>query len=519
MAKSQIPNDEELQLLADAEGGEFDAPPDHSPAQTSGDGWNPDLNPTQKKAFDDPAKSILMYGERGSGKTIAAGHKVIRHVYENDGALGLVIMPSIFSGKEGIWHDLETLILPAWRQGIGLDYEESRQDPDTKDRIRWVGNVYNGWSKLILKSIPHANYVAARMKGPAYSFIVADELTECEGDEYYTTAAQGLTRRRGMVGPQQYVGCCNPKGPSHWVYKTFFEDTIDKVTGLRDPNVSIYHVPLSENIHRIGPEYKEQLLRVIKDPIQRRRLIDGEWIDQPSGEAIFRDYFSTELHVKGNAIAGTGLNPVAGFPIICGYDPGPVNFSVHFMQLVWIKSLARYVWIVFDELNLVGKPTAYAHVVPQVLRKMDFWNSRVGTQFAFEHISDEAAFTHKRTNGSYDATEIKNLSRGRIRLKSCPKGKESVPARVKCLMDLLTTESIFISALCTKTIDMFNNLTSQKTKDGEYDEFSGFRPQRSAYLHPFDSITYPLFYKQMHGALSIPVVNKIETRCYQAGSN
>ena len=70
--------------------------------------WTPDLNPTQQKIFDTPSRFVLGYGEKGSGKTIAFGHKVIRHAYENDNALVLIVAPSIRTGSEGIWHDLES---------------------------------------------------------------------------------------------------------------------------------------------------------------------------------------------------------------------------------------------------------------------------------------------------------------------------------------------------------------------------------------------------------------------------
>ena len=82
----------------------------------------PDLNPTQLKIFNDPAENILGHGEKGSGKSIGFGHKAIRHAYENAGALVLIITPMIRTGNEGIWHDLETFMLPEWREGMGLEY-------------------------------------------------------------------------------------------------------------------------------------------------------------------------------------------------------------------------------------------------------------------------------------------------------------------------------------------------------------------------------------------------------------
>ena len=148
--------------------------------------WHPDLNPTQQKIFDDSSRFVLGYGEKGSGKTIAFGHKLIRHAYENDNALVMILSPSIRTGAEGIWHDLETLIIPSWKEGIGLETSHAKLDPNTKDRHRWIGNRHGGWSKLLLISIPYAAAVETRIKGPAPSHIYVDELTQCDGKEYFT---------------------------------------------------------------------------------------------------------------------------------------------------------------------------------------------------------------------------------------------------------------------------------------------------------------------------------------------
>ena len=108
--------------------------------------WYPDLNPTQEKIFNDPSKYVLGYGEKGSGKTIGFAHKLTRHAYEENNALVLILAPSIRTGAEGIWHDLDTLVLPQWEEGIGLEYTSSKLDPNTKDRHRWIRNRFGGWS-------------------------------------------------------------------------------------------------------------------------------------------------------------------------------------------------------------------------------------------------------------------------------------------------------------------------------------------------------------------------------------
>jgi len=453
--------------------------------------WHPDLNETQQKIFDDSSRFVLGYGEKGSGKTIAFGHKVIRHAYENDNALVMILSPSIRTGSEGIWHDLETLVIPSWVEGIGLESSSAKLDPNTKDRHRWIGNRQGGWSKLLLISIPYAAAVETRIKGPAPSMIYVDELTQCDGKEYFTYPAAQLGRRRGIEGPQQYCASCNPEGPSHWVYRTFFEDCYEE-DGTKDKDFSVYHVPVTENIKRLPDGYVENLHRILRtDPVEKRRLIDGEWVDRPTGESLFKDYFVLENHVKGDPIKGTGLLPMKGFPITIGYDLGQVYSSISFMQM--IPTQDKTLWIIFDEMDYLGVRHLYKRLAQEVIRRMDYWNKKVGYDFRFEHISDESAINqwHPGGEGSYDSWDFERFSDGRIKMIGCPKGKGSVEARIRLLQTKLFNDEVYVSGLCRFTIDMLLNLESDKKTPS--------KPRRSKYIHKFDAVTYPMLKLELNG--------------------
>lgn len=485
---------------------EIDKPPNYSPSNIN-DGWKPDLNATQQLIFDDPARFLLAHGEKGSGKSIGVGHKDIRHAYENNNALVLLISPSIRTGNEGIWHDLTSLILPQWKEGFGLEHSDSKLDPNTKDRHIWIGNRFGGWSKILLMSIPHASMVNARIKGPAPSYVHVEELTDCEGREYFTGPNAQIGRRRGIEGPQQYVATCNAKGPSNFVYKIFFEESIIKATGERDPRYSVYHVPIVENIHRLPPGYVENLYEIYKsDPIQLRRLLHGEWIDMPSGNAIFKDYWNVQLHFKGDATRGMYLHPVKNYPIDVGWDPGPTNFALSFQQTL-PTSEGKLLSIIFDEINHVGKPTPYRIVVAEVLRRMAFWNEVEDFEFQYEHSADEASFNQVRGDGRFDFVTLQDLSRDetgypRILLRACPKGADSVPAAVRMIQAMLQDGELVVSAKCPKTKDAFEHLESELVPEGKYDPQAGFRPKRSPHLHQFDSVRYALLRRRLKGTVN-----------------
>ena len=518
----------------------WDAPPPGEPPRhvRGNEGWAPALNPTQQKIFDSVAKYVLAYGEKGSGKSYGCLHALVRHCYENKNAFALIIALTVFTGKEGALYQLENSILPAWRdgnrypewingvkhpksgelmdEGIGLQYTNAQQDPVTKDTVIWIGNRHGGWSKVIMRSIPYAAAVEPRTKGPEPSLVYVEELANASGPEYFTLVAAQLGRRSGIEGPQQYYASCNPEGPSNWVYKTWWVDCVNEENGRRDPDFEVHHVPITENIDRLPPGYVQRLYQLFKDPIERRRLIDGEWVDRPSGDSIFKNYFAVDLHQVGNALKGIGWIPIKGFPIIIGYDPGPVNFSIHLMQFIPTKQ--RSIWIIFDELNFVGTYTPTFKVVPKLLKRMDYWNETVKTTFQFVHIADEAAFNQQRSDGSFDSAEIEKLGKGRIKLRSCPKGRESVPQRVQMTISMLLEEMLYISATCTKTLDMIRMLASKKAQPDKYEPNVGLIPVRSIYIHPFDSMTYPIFYFQLQPGKFPTPSDLVTPQVYTAGS-
>jgi hypothetical protein len=464
-----------------------------------------------------------------SGKSIGSLFALVRHCYEEEAALALLVAVQIRTGAEGSLHDL-LWVLDIWRngnwkdreqtersdEGIGLEYTEPRMDAQTKDRCIYIGNRHGGWSKVILVSIPYPEVVAARMKNLSPSFVMMEEVTEMKGKEYFTHITAQLGRRRKIKGPQQYYANCNPEGPSHWVYQVFWIDCADEKTGERSPKYAVYHVPAIENRTNLPPDYFEDLADRIKDPIERRRLLDGEWVDRPSGDAIFKNYWRQEIHVRGDVKNSEGLVPHKGLPIIISYDPGPVNYSVHFLQMVPCKD--KVLWLVLDELNFVGQFVPDSMVVHRILQRMDYWRTSMGGQGQFIHIADSTAFTHRRHDGSYDATRLVELSGGRIRPRACPQAKESVPSRVQMVIGMLLAETLFISAMCPKTIEMFKNLASEKQKEGKYDPNAGLTPKRSVYLHPFDSLTYGIYYFALNpAALSLQTAARVEPAVYGAG--
>ncbi len=299
------------------------------------------------------------------------------------------------------------------------------------------------------------------------------------------------------------------------------------------PRYARFHIPISENLANIPADYWESLEDAVKgDTIEEARMVRGEWVDRPSGQALFGEDFKRELHVMGDAAKGRGILPNKDYPINFSYDLGQAHTSIALVQIIPTKDK---IWkIVVDEMDFVGQYIPYAKLVPKIVARMMYWDdfkmkdgTRIGP-FKFKHISDNSAFNQYRAkDGSFDAFDIEQLSRAHVELKmpeffarwvkdngnparitldqwksvdkgqyadkyiirmlECPKGQHSIEARVRLLKDAMQAEEYLVSAVCLKTIEMLTKL--------EEDEKERLKPKRDrVQIHRFDSGSYAFFF-------------------------
>lgn len=495
-------------------------PETNSPApDTKDNGWWPDLGPSQMKIFNSTQKYVLAHGERGSGKGIGNVHKCARHAWENWDAL--VIMSAIgLTGATagGPWHDLVDLVLPQWEQGIGLKWIGPRMDTSRNAYIK-IGNVYGGWSTIMLKSIPSESVISQRFKGTAPSLIFFDELTEAKHPQYVKKLGQQIGRRRG-IKCQQFIAACNPspEGEDNWVYKMFLEEPEgESDLAYWNKNYFAQHVPMHENKWMDNREdYISDLKHQAKDdPTEYARIVEGKWVKQMVGQGIFKDYFMKNIHVKGNAAEGRRFLAQPNLPITVGYDMGDVNQGVVFMQQVPVKD--KSVWVQLDELVTIGKKISFQFFVRMILEKMNdivrrsaavkgLTVDQARSQYYFEHISDNSTMRFRAAGGDIEKDLIADMSAleiaengdvypylvDSIMMMPAPKGDGQVEQRSRLLIDLLQNNRYLADSGCKNTIDMFMNIVAKKD--------SIFAPDgRSPYKHVLDALTYPIIYYAVNG--------------------
>lgn len=465
--------------------------------------YRPIMGAAQGEAYDSIEKFLLVYGERYSGKShVGGGHKLVRHLWRNFNALAIILVGVKSQATQGgIWSKLQTMILPEWREGQGLEFTEVRYDHQKNPYID-VSNKYGGWSRVVLISAPVADFLRKRIRGYEASYFFVDEITTLDSPIYFTAVVQQVGRCKGITDPQQFVAACNPEGPSHWVYQRWWVLPRDD-DGNYSPHYKAIHLPSSQNPDQSEEfhAYMETVREATRgDAVEEARMLRGEWVDRASGTAIFKDFYIPQLHRVGEG--RKRILPIPHFPIIMGYDLGAANNAISFLQQ--IPTEKRLLWVMFDEMIETDRKIGYDVLVLALMRRMAWWQRRVDATLTFSHISDNSAFNQFRpgtSGGSYDVMDVERISREHserlgvppIRMVPAPKFHGSVEARVRLLMNLLQREEIVFSAACVKTIDVLNKLESEKQKEGgAYDPSLAFTPKRSRYLHPFDSLTYPI---------------------------
>lgn len=499
-------------------------PPETGRTPDSNEPWSPSLGPTQQRIFDSPCRQILAYGEKGSGKSIGCIHKVVRHCYENDNALVVILVHvRSMATKGGAWDKLVNMVIPEWTKGLGIQASDPKQDSQKNEYI-WIENQFGRWSQVLLISAPHPSQLRVRIRGYEPSMVFVDELTSCEDETYLQAVSAQVGRRPGIQGPQQYIAACNPEGPSHWVYKVWWEDAFDETTGLWDPDYEKYHVPISENEKNLPPGYLKNLIKLYrKDPVEAARMLHGEWIDRPSGTAIFRENWNPNVHVFPDPkdVHAGRIMPHPDYPIIIGADPGATHNAFIFLQRLPLKN--RMQWVVFDEMVYVKRRILYSVLMPAIVRRWSKWNEAVfGKDRPADKflravwISDNSAFNQFRAaGGSFDVLELEKAARPEcarlglppVRFRQAPKFKGSVAARVGMTMDAMSGEEpcLIVSSACKKMRRSFELLESVAQKTGEpYDPSLGMQPARSEHLHPFDAFSYPLLCSSTAPGLLVP---------------
>lgn len=474
--------------------------------------WEPALTPKQLEVFYDTTPNLLVPGNRFSGKGYSVGYAACKHAYDWPNALVLVVVKTKRQGSTGgFFSKLTSEILPDFERNItGFSFKGPYTTIE-KDLVVAVSNRFGGTSLIQMISIHHDNDLNRKVKGIEATQVVVDEITLFETEEVFSQLSATLGRRSSVPPEhQRFIGTCNPDSPEHWVYQKWFVEPADDPEMTRQFKVLTIHKE-DNPAPQVDAYYKRLAASLKNKPIQYRRDVLGEWVAVPKGDGLFSKHFVKDFHVRGDAANGDLLLPKPKLPIVVGLDLGDVNHGVVFLQERYTRD--KVVWILFDEIVLIKKRVSLDVITEEMMRKMQHWCRECDHSFDFKFVSDKSAFDRFRAaTGSYDHMEVEKHSkrllpkfpmlRKPIRMLECPKPSGSVGVRTRIVQDLLTNESLFVSASCKSAIEMLESITG--TED---DPFAPDTHDKNK--HVLDALTYPLFY---YGAGVTPAESQEETQ-------
>ncbi len=514
-------------------GEQLDPPPPPKPVANKT--WMPRQTPKQRELFEANERAILCWGPKGGSKSYGCIEKMVKHCYRNRNALALILVRvQNMAVKGGAWDILTSEVLPKWRdgnpdpkdktgatlldEGMGLHFSEVRFDANHCPFI-WIQNKYGGWSLITVMSCPNANQLRQRIRGVVPSIVFLDEATSCDQPEYYESVAAQLGRRPQVEDPQQFLAATNPEDPDHWVFLKWFVEPYNADTGEKDANFRDIYFPAEDNKENLPAGYLENLKSVYgRNVTEAARMIGGEWVSAPSGDALFKDLFVVAHHVRPlddqlRVKTDEWLTPSPTHAMIIGVDPGNVYNSFVFLQ--WLPVDGKFKWLTFDEIVLLRKRVDYNDLIPAVMRRVRYWRDVVGAEIPQVWISDDQAFTAFRASvGNFDATVInriyeknrEKLNLEPMRMRPCPKYNDSVAARVRIEQSALAQDEILVSSRCTHVRQMYERLECEKQKPGApFDPKLATTPRRSDHLHVFDAASYPKFAAATKPSLLVPM--------------
>jgi hypothetical protein len=453
----------------------------------------PPMNPKGVDVLNNYSRFLLIDGPRRVGKTIAVADKIIRHAWENDGAVVGIIARTLRNGELGVWGDLVNTgsgRLYAWAKYAGLKIsKEPSISATTKMCYFRVRNYYGGESEVQLHSLEHDHEVEQKLKGVKFSLANLVEADNFKDENVFATISQCL---RSMVVPrerQQFLLDTNPaqEGKRHWIYKRFIENKIKDHDRI--------HWTIDDNAFLTAEEKQEIHDTYANDQNKLARYYYGEWVDFVTEGTTFEDVYREETHIvptltsERDKMEWELIDPPRESHVFhTGWDIGNLNTA-------WVMGVPRSVdgEIAFDIIDeqvwLQETKRGLSNFTEVVLEKMGYWEERRSAchgkaPVLWQHWSDTSSMNQSMTINGTEAMLIEKYSEGKIRLLPVRKGRHSVAARRDLLHRLLFEQRIVVGSNCQRVQSMLEQIRPG-TGTNAIDP-------HSEHKHIFDALTYML---------------------------
>jgi PBSX family phage terminase large subunit len=481
------------------------------------EGWIPFLSAKQKAVFDCYKMYVLCCGGRRNGKSIAVGHKVMRHMVETPGAEVALISTTIKTAKEGgAFQDMVNIIYPIWESaniygsgGFKVEFTSKggnglpgpRMDAATRTSSFRIRNIHGGESSLTLFSINNENEIESVTRSKRFSMVWISEGSNFKSDKIFKEVAQMLRMYHLNKEDHQLIVDTNPaeEGDAHWIYQKWFVDrlrdsppkelmqTKENPTGITQEDwvmirdhFALFEFQLEDNPRLSKLEIAELKASNCDNQGEYDRNILGKWVKGHGLKGkVFADILLPEKHFIGTDPDEAIDISETTIDLVSGWDMGKVNHAGVIVEPIMVDR--RYSYNVLEECMVLDEKVSIDEYAFQMWEKMRGIERYYQRRFNWTHYSDDSAFNFNPHSGEIDATIVYNATGGEVSLEAANKAKNSVDAGIKFMRQLLHTNRLFVGSNCPRIREMLEQITDRDIEDDTH------------LKHPFDALRYVIY--------------------------
>lgn len=202
---------------------------------------------------------LLFSGSVGSSKSILAAHIILDHIATNQRSRVLICRRTLPDLKKTLFNKIIEHLEgdPTFKDC----YSVNTSAASIKFHTRFSGEIIAGY---------WADKRYMKFRSLELSMAVIEEAVESIGDDYQAIKEiRQRVSRLPHIKKNMIIYCTNPAGPSHELYKYFFES---------ESKTRHVFFSLTEQNPFLPKTYIEQLKKDL-DPKEARRMLYGEWIE------------------------------------------------------------------------------------------------------------------------------------------------------------------------------------------------------------------------------------------------
>ena len=465
---------------------------------------------------------VLFSGPRLTGKTQCSLHCVADHAWRTDrGNVSVVSVSQSVGLDSGVWKALTTITIPQWiNSGMGMNWVKKPYIANvTKRPACAVSNAYGNVTELQLDSLKFEHEVEDRFKSREFTCMYVPELSAFRDKKTFDIWAECLRAVHLKDDQFLFLADTNPAddGEDSWIYFQWFilpnltyeeyvvlchkkDIPILSQSAFDSYKASLGHLTfnIKDNIFLSKARIERLEATYAADQDLYDRYILGLW-KKASMDALFAKVFRPRVHVIGEIETPANPDPEILVPesncetLKTGWDPGAgVNSATSFVERVTRevvspsgKLVEKSVFKVLDEFVITGTDHSLDEFTAECVKKMEFWEDKMGKQFEWTHWSDRSVFDMKEPrHAKYYHQIIHEASDGIVTLRAADRGPGTIRQRISLLRKLLFENRIFFSNdRCPRHIEMLRAL-----KPGT----SELMPiqKGSQHKHIFDALMY-----------------------------